>query len=418
LKLVQEDNSPIANETVQLKLNGKNVGNYTTAENGTVQLSINMSELFNPDFNLRLPMLLWLHRYFQRTSSKRASPSMSTQAGNHTPNSKCRHTLSGSRFTPQLQTEMPQFVLLVTVSKELAPVARTLFYTVHSAGELVADSIRFQIERCFRNKLHLQFSGKLGLAVSNISIHLNATANSHCALQAMAQSIPLLRPKRELSAETVYKLFPLKESYGYHFNGLNLEDDSKEPCSAVSELEYLKEPANLVQGSATALFSVIDNILGTAMQYLQQLFQMPFGCREQNMVLFAPNIYVLDYLNKTGQLNEETKSKAIGYLASGYQKQMSYKHPDRSYSVFGSRDKEGRNTWLSAFVYKSLAQAKCYIYIVNKGGVYDEFSLTAYIIMALLKAGHPSLVRIPSRWLSAENVLLSIFLVLKSLQIV
>ncbi|CAM4475719.1 unnamed protein product, partial [Lepidochelys kempii] len=136
--------------------------------------------------------------------------------------------------------------------------------------------------------------------------------------------------------------------------------------SAVSELEYLKEPANLVQGSATALFSVIDNILGTAMQYLQQLFQMPFGCREQNMVLFAPNIYVLDYLNKTGQLSKETKSKAIEYLASGYQKQLSYEHPDRSYSVFGSRDKEGRNTWLSAFVYKSLAQAKCYIYIVNK----------------------------------------------------
>ncbi|CAM4475697.1 unnamed protein product [Lepidochelys kempii] len=107
------------------------------------------------------------------------------------------------------------FVLLVPVSKELAPVARMLFYTVHSAGELVVDSIRFQTEKCFRNKasallslplegeqLHLQFSGKLGLAVSNISIHLNATANSHCALQAMAQSVSLLRPERELSAET------------------------------------------------------------------------------------------------------------------------------------------------------------------------------------------------------------------------
>ncbi|CAM5081687.1 unnamed protein product [Eretmochelys imbricata] len=187
LKLVQEDNSPIANETVQLKLNGKNVGNYTTAENGTVQLSINMSELFNPDFNLRL-----------------------------------------------LNKE--GFVLLVTVSKELAPVARMLFYTVHSAGELVVDSIRFQIEKCFRNKLHLQFSGKLGLAVSNISIHLNATANSHCALQAMAQSVSLLRPERELSAETVYKLFPLKESHGYHFNGLNLEDDSKEPCVVADKI--------------------------------------------------------------------------------------------------------------------------------------------------------------------------------------
>ncbi|CAM5078813.1 unnamed protein product, partial [Natator depressus] len=161
--------------------------------------------------------------------------------------------------------------------------------------------------------------------------------------------------------------------------------------SAVSELEYLKEPANLVQGSATALFSVIDNILGTAMQYLQQLFQMPFGCREQNMVLFAPNIYVLDYLNKTGQLSEETKSKAIGYLANGYQKQLSYEHPDRSYSVFGSRDKEGRNTWLSAF-----------------GGVYDEFSLTAYITMALLNAGHPGLELHLKYIQEATNVLISL----------
>ncbi|XP_044840104.1 ovostatin-like [Mauremys mutica] len=95
----------------------------------------------------------------------------------------------------------------------------------------------------------------------------------------------------------------------------------------------------------SSLVCTKGNILGTAMQNLQQLLQMPFGCGEQNMVLFAPNFYVLDYLNKTGQLSEETKSKATGYLVSGYQKQQSYKHPDGSYSVFGSRDKEGRNTW-------------------------------------------------------------------------
>lgn len=35
------------------------------------------------------------------------------------------------------------------------------------------------------------------------------------------------------------------------------------------------------------------------------------------MALFAPNIYILNYLNTTGQLTEETKSKAIGYLTAG-----------------------------------------------------------------------------------------------------
>lgn len=44
---------------------------------------------------------------------------------------------------------------------------------------------------------------------------------------------------------------------------------------------------------------------------------MPHGCREQNMVLFAPNIYVLKYPNETQQLTEEIKFKAISYLSTG-----------------------------------------------------------------------------------------------------
>lgn len=35
------------------------------------------------------------------------------------------------------------------------------------------------------------------------------------------------------------------------------------------------------------------------------------------MALFTPNIYVLDYLNKTGQLTEEIRVKSTGYLTTG-----------------------------------------------------------------------------------------------------
>ncbi|XP_053896221.1 alpha-2-macroglobulin-like [Malaclemys terrapin pileata] len=182
----------------------------------------------------------------------------------------------------------------------------------------------------------------------------------------------------------------------------------------------LKLPENVVQGSARAYFSVLGDILGTAMQNLQQLLQMPFGCGEQNMVLFAPNIYILDYLNKTGQLSEETKSKAIGYLVSGYQTQLKYKHRDGSYSTFGPRYRQSRNTWLTAFVLKSFAQARSHIFIEEKhiqdalawlagkqkengcfrssgtllnnaikGGVDDEVTLSAYITIALLEIPLP-----------------------------
>ncbi|XP_014425634.2 alpha-2-macroglobulin-like isoform X2 [Pelodiscus sinensis] len=182
----------------------------------------------------------------------------------------------------------------------------------------------------------------------------------------------------------------------------------------------LKLPPNVVQGSARAHVTVLGDILGTAMQNLQQLLQMPFGCGEQNMVLFAPNIYVLDYLNKTGQLSEETRSKAIGYLVSGYQRQLNYKHMDGSYSTFGEYHKQPGNTWLTAFVLKSFAQARSHIFIEErhvqdalawlagkqkengcfhssgmllnnaiKGGVDDEVTLSAYITIALLEIPLP-----------------------------
>ncbi|NXC37818.1 A2MG protein, partial [Penelope pileata] len=188
----------------------------------------------------------------------------------------------------------------------------------------------------------------------------------------------------------------------------------------VKENFSLLLPANVVQGSDRAYYSVLGDIMGTAMQNLHQLLQMPFGCGEQNMVLFAPNIYVLDYLNKTGQLSEEIKSKAIGYLVRGYQRQLNYKHPDGSYSTFGPRYGQPGNTWLTAFVLKSFAQARPHIFIdekhiqdalvwlaykqkengcfhssgtllnnAMKGGVDNEVSLTAYITIALLEIPLP-----------------------------
>lgn len=57
--------------------------------------------------------------------------------------------------------------------------------------------------------------------------------------------------------------------------------------------------------------------MGTALQNLDNLVQMPSGCGEQNMVLFAPIIYVLQYLEKSGLLTKEIRSRATGFLELG-----------------------------------------------------------------------------------------------------
>lgn len=44
---------------------------------------------------------------------------------------------------------------------------------------------------------------------------------------------------------------------------------------------------------------------------------MPHGCGEQNMINFAPNVYVLQYLNATGTADPETAARAVTYLTAG-----------------------------------------------------------------------------------------------------
>jgi CD109 antigen len=80
------------------------------------------------------------------------------------------------------------------------------------------------------------------------------------------------------------------------------------------------------------------------------------------MLNFVPNIVVLDYLNNLKKVDPVLESKAKNFMEMGYQKELSYKHDDGSYSAFGKSDKSG-STWLTAFVVKSFNQAKKYIQI-------------------------------------------------------
>ncbi|XP_040593033.1 alpha-1-inhibitor 3 [Mesocricetus auratus] len=213
--------------------------------------------------------------------------------------------------------------------------------------------------------------------------------------------------------------------------------------AGMSEKVSLMLPTAVVDDSARAHFSVLGDILSSAIKNTQNLLHMPFGCGEQNMVLFAPNIYVLKYLNETQQLTQNIKSKAIGYLNKGYQKELNYKHKDGSYSAFG--DQGGRkqgNTWLTAFVLKSFAQARAFIFIdethiahaftwlsqqqqdngcfrssgylfnnAMKGGVDDEVTLSAYVTIALLESSledtHPvvskALACLESSWKTIQQ---------------
>lgn len=61
------------------------------------------------------------------------------------------------------------------------------------------------------------------------------------------------------------------------------------------------------------------DILALSIRHLDSLVQMPLGCGEQNMIHFAPSIYVLQYLDMSSQDNKEIRSRALGYMMEGKQ---------------------------------------------------------------------------------------------------
>uniref|UniRef100_A0A663LW54 Alpha-2-macroglobulin n=1 Tax=Athene cunicularia TaxID=194338 RepID=A0A663LW54_ATHCN len=688
VKLVDGSGAPIANEVVRISLQGSQTTNYTTDEEGRARFALNTSTLYFDSVGIRVSPAgrggdEVIHRagrgrfYSPSKSFLKIEPKTETLTCGSSTEVRVHYI-----FTPEAIGEQKKiviyylvmakgiikqagthildldqesangvFLLQLPVQTDIAPVAQVLVYTTVPSREVIADTTKFNVEKCFKNKVDLNFSASEGLPSSDVHLLFRASPNSLCAVRAVDKSVLLMKSEADLSPSSVYSLLPVKELRDYNYGPDTVSEEPLENCIPLKKIvvdgityspvvevneedtysilkhdvdadfalelsvvdffsisshsavqpqrlyatastpeevtetirKYFPEtwiwslvsissegnadldvtipdtitewkanafctsaetgfglsptvslrafqpffveltlPYSVVRGESFMLKATVFNylaacirvsvtlaqsthflatpvekeeeshclcengrktvawlvtpkslgqvefsvstealqnqqpcgnaivetpekgrkdtvirqllvevlllispcspgdIMGTAMQNLHQLLQMPFGCGEQNMVLFAPNIYVLDYLNKTEQLSEEVKSKAIGYLVSGYQRQLNYKHPDGSYSTFGPRYGQLGNTWLTAFVLKSFAQARPHIFIdekhiqdalvwlsykqkengcfrssgtllnnAMKGGVDNEISLTAYITIALMEIPLP-----------------------------
>ncbi|KAJ4928836.1 hypothetical protein JOQ06_004460, partial [Pogonophryne albipinna] len=174
-------------------------------------------------------------------------------------------------------------------------------------------------------------------------------------------------------------------------------------------------PADVVEGSERATVTVGGDILGPSISGLGSLIKLPYGCGEQNMINFAPNIFVLQYLTAVGRADPETTARATDFMRKGYEGELSYQRDDGSFSAFGDGDASG-STWLSAFVLRCFLQARPFIsidpYVLQRaavwlrvqqgddgrylepgrvihselqGGLDGPVSLTAYVLIALLE---------------------------------
>ncbi|CAK7298902.1 Ovostatin homolog 2 [Vulpes lagopus] len=282
LKFSGPNNIPMVNKLLQLELNNRFIGNYTTDENGEALFSIDTSDIFDPEFNLKAAYITppscyppsWLapeymdahfsvSRFYSRTSSfLKIVPEPKQLRCNQQKIVTVHYSLNGEAYRDDSNINFFYLVMVkgalflggqkdirnkawkgsfsfpINITADLAPVAVVLVYTLHPSGEIVADSVRFQVDKCFKNKVSIKFSKDQGLPGSNTSFYLQAAPDSFCALRAVDKSVLLLKSEQQLSAESVYSLLPNIELYGYFHHGLNLDDGKLEPCIPQKDMFY------------------------------------------------------------------------------------------------------------------------------------------------------------------------------------
>jgi len=107
--------------------------------------------------------------------------------------------------------------------------------------------------------------------------------------------------------------------------------------------------------------------MGPTLQGLDKLLIVPFGCGEQTMLNFAPDVFVSKYLKNTNQLKPEIQEKAHRLMLMGYQREMTFVHSDGSFSAFGESDSEG-SIWLTVlffFLKKKLLGSRTFAFCLT-----------------------------------------------------
>ncbi|XP_075698819.1 ovostatin-like [Rhinoderma darwinii] len=196
-------------------------------------------------------------------------------------------------------------------------------------------------------------------------------------------------------------------------------------------------PEQCVEDAVTAKVTVIGDILGRALVNPESLIHDPTGCGEQNLATLMPIAVVMEYMNITGRLTEEIKSRAVQYMGNGYRRQLRYRNWDGSFSAFGRGQSTG-SSWLTLQTLATFQRIKGYTFVDDntfnqalvyleglrdkttgafkpkgtlfnnalKGGAEDDLSFTAMMVVTLLQstyAATPTLLREAMYYLDAAS---------------
>lgn len=133
----------------------------------------------------------------------------------------------------------------------------------------------------------------------------------YISLQNFTSVSPFLSFRRLVRVE-------LKKSWTFQQRREGVTRPHSTPCKNLQTSSTTKHFRCGLRPVVTLLhFFSPGDILGSSLNNLDKLLRMPYGCGEQNMINFAPNIYVMKYLKTVNQLTDQMERKAKNFMISG-----------------------------------------------------------------------------------------------------
>ena len=94
-------------------------------------------------------------------------------------------------------------------------------------------------------------------------------------------------------------------------------------------------PPDSIPDASKVLVRLYPGPLSQLVEGMDAILRMPFGCFEQTSSATYPNVLALDYMKRTKRLTPEVHAKAEGFIATGYQRLLTFEVPGGGFSWFG-----------------------------------------------------------------------------------
>jgi uncharacterized protein YfaS (alpha-2-macroglobulin family) len=104
--------------------------------------------------------------------------------------------------------------------------------------------------------------------------------------------------------------------------------------SAVSQT--VRFPEASIPDASKLFVRLYPGPLSQVIEGMDSILRMPFGCFEQTSSATYPNVLALDYMKRTKKLTPEIHAKAEGFVATGYQRLLTFEVPGGGFSWFGN----------------------------------------------------------------------------------